>query len=106
MPDAAGGALGGVAVSGVLAIHLPHEVRDRILAIANRDQMEMVRHEGVSGDPDVALLGVLLDEVQEVLPIGVGGNDGLFVIAALGEVELVTKRGEAQSAGHFCSSVI
>ena len=45
LPDAAGGALGGVAVSGVLAIHLPHEVRDRILAIANRDQVEMVGHE-------------------------------------------------------------
>ena len=28
----------------------------------------MVGHQGVSGDADVALLGVLLDEVQEVLP--------------------------------------
>ena len=46
----------------------------------------MVGHQSVSGDPHVALLGVLLDEVQEVLPIGVGGKDGLFVIAALGEV--------------------
>ena len=55
-------------------------------------------------DPDysnVALLGVLLDQVQEVLPIGTGGKDGLFVIAALGEVEPVTRRGEAKSAGHF-----
>ena len=51
-------------------------------------------------------VGVLLDEVQEVLPIGVGGKDGLFVIAALGEVEPVTRRGEAKSAGHCCSSVI
>ena len=83
----AGGTLGRVAVSGVLAIYLPHEVRDRVRAIANRDQVEMVGHQGVSSHPDVALLGVLLDEVQEVLPIGVGGKDGLFVIAALGEVE-------------------
>ena len=81
--------------------HLPHEVRNRILAIANRDQMEMVGYEGVSGDPDVALLGVLLDQVQEALPIGVGGEDGLFVIAALGEVEPVTRRGEAKSAGRI-----
>ena len=47
---------------------------------------------------NVALLGVLLDEVQEVLPIGVGGKDGLFVIATLGEVEPVARRGEAKSA--------
>ena len=58
LPDAASGALGGIAVSGVLAVHLHHEVRDRILAIANRDQMEMVGHQGVSGDADVAFLGV------------------------------------------------
>ena len=70
------------------------------------DQVEMVGHQGVGGDADVALLGVLLDQVQEVLPIGVGGKDGLFVIAALGEVEPVTRRGEAKSAGHCCSSVI
>ena len=106
LPNTAGGALGGVAVCGVLAIHLPHEVRDRILAIADCDRMEMVGHEGVSGDPDVALLGVLLDQVQEALPISVGGKDGLFVVAPLGEVEPVTRRGEAKSAGHLCSSVI
>ena len=80
-------------------------MRDRILAIANRDQVEMIGHQGVSGDPDVALLGVLLDEGQEVLPIGVGGKDRLFVVAALGEVEPVTRRGEAQSAGHLCSAL-
>ena len=34
---------------------------------------------------NVALLAVLLDEVKEALPIGVGGKDGLSVIAALGE---------------------
>ena len=84
---------------------LPHEVRDRILAIANRDQMEMVGHEGVSSDPDVALLGVLLDEVQEALPIGVGGKDRLFIVAALGEVEPVTRRGEAKSAGLIVPSM-
>ena len=61
----------------------------------------MVGHEGVSGDLDVALLGGLLDQVQEALPSGVGGKDGLFVVAALGEVEPVTRRGEAKSARHF-----
>ena len=48
---------------------------------------------------NVALLGVLLDEVKEALLIGVGGKDRLFVIATLGEVEPVAKRGEARSAG-------
>ena len=60
----------------------------------------MVGHEGVGGDADVALLGVLLNEVQDVLPISVGGKDGLSVIAALGGAEPVTRRGEAKSAGH------
>ena len=54
---------------------------------------------------NVALLGVLLDEVQEALPIGDGGKDGLFVIATLGEVEPVARRGEAKSAGLIVPSM-
>ena len=54
----------------------------------------MIVHEGVVGDADAAFLAMRFEEAEEVFAIGVTGEDGLAVIAALGEMEPVS--GEAK----------
>ena len=60
-----------------------------------RNQVEVIGHQGIGGDADGALLAVGFEELQEVLAIGVAGEDALLVVAALGKVEPVSGRGEA-----------
>ena len=107
LPDPTGGALGSIVVSGVQVAYWPFtSSRSARSHPGNRQPRPGGNGWTSRCKRRPALLGVLLDEVQEVLPIGVGGKDGLFVVAALGEVEPVTRRGEAKAAGHFCSSAI
>ena len=91
--------LGGVAVGRVLAVDVHHEQGDGVGAIANDNEVKVVRHEGVSGDAYTAFLAVRFEEAEEVFAIGVAREDSLAVVAALGEMEPVAGRGEAISAG-------
>jgi len=88
---ATGGALDGIAVRGVLAIQVYHEERDGIDPVAD----------GVSGDPNLALFAERADQGEEMLTVLVGGEKGLFVVAALGEMQPVIGWRESKSACHF-----
>ena len=68
---------------------------------AGGDEMEVIGHDDIPGDADLALGAVGIEEGEEVLAIGVGGEGPLFVVAALGEVQPVAWRGETKPAGHF-----
>ena len=105
LPNVAGGALRGVAVDGVLAIHIHHKKRDGIHLVAGGNDVEMVGHQRVSRDPDLALLAAAFEQSEKVLAISVAGEYGLLIIAALGEVKPVSGRGKAKSASHVCASV-
>ena len=105
LPNVASRALRGVAVDGVLAVHIHHEQRDGIHLVTGGNDVEMVGHQRVSRDPDFALLAAAFEQSQEVLAIRIAGEDGLLVVAALGEVKPVSRRGKAKSASHFCASV-
>ena len=82
-----------------------HEERDGVLFVAGGDEMEVVGHDGVGGDADGALLAVRLEQGEEVQPIGVAQEDALLVVAALGEVQPMSGRGEALFAGQVFASV-
>ena len=59
----------------------------------------MIRHEGISGDANAAFLAMRFEEAEEVFAISVAGEDSLAVIAALGQMKPVSRRGESISAG-------
>ena len=92
LTNVASGALGGIAVGGVLAIQVHHE---------ERDQMKVMGQQGVGGDPNLALFAERADEVREMMTVLVGGEYGLFVVAALDEMQPVTGWREAKTALHF-----
>jgi len=46
LTNVASGALGGIAVGGVLAIQVHHEERDGIGPVADGDQMKVMGHQG------------------------------------------------------------
>ena len=52
----------------------------------------MIGHQGVGGDPNLALFAERADEGEEMMAVLVGGEDGLFVVAALGEMQPVATR--------------
>ncbi len=98
---ATGGALRGIAVGGVLAIQIHHEERDGVGPVADGDQVEVIGHQGVGGDPNLALFAERAEQVEKMMAVLVGGKYGLFVVAALGEMKPVTGWREAKSAWHF-----
>lgn len=103
LPEPAGAALGGVAVGGVEAVDVHHEEGDGVGAVAGGDQVVVVRHQGIRGDPDASLGAVSVEEVEEEVAVSVGGEDGLAVVAALGQMKPVSGWCEAVFAGHDAS---
>ena len=101
LPNVAGGALRGIAVGGVLAVQVHHEERDGIGPVTDGDQVKVIGHQGVGGDPNLALFAERADQGEEMMAVLVGGKNGLFVVAPLGEMKPVTGRREAKSAWHF-----
>jgi len=84
-----------------LAIQVHHEERDGIGLVADGDQMKLIGHQGVGGDPNLALFAERADEGEEMMTVLVGSEYGLFVIAALGEMQPLTGWREAKFAWHF-----
>ena len=82
-----------------MAVDVHHEQGDGVRAITGSDEVKVIGHQGVSGNADAAFLAMRFEEAEEVFAIGVAGEDGLAVVAALGEMEPVSGRGETISAG-------
>ena len=95
LPDSAGVVMGDVAMGGVEAVDVHHEQRDGVRTVTGGDQVEVIRHQGVGGHADRPLFTASFEKVQEVPAIGVAEEDTLFVVAALGDVQPVSGRGEA-----------
>ena len=71
----------------------------RIAAAKRHKKSPSPRVDGTCGNADAAFLAVRFEEREEVFAIGVAGEDRLAVVAALGEMEPVSGRGESISAG-------
>ena len=63
--------------------------------------LKVIGHFGVGGDPNLALFAERADQGEEMMAVLVGSKYGLFVIAALGEMQPVTGWREAKSAWQF-----
>ena len=79
----------------VLAGERLHESRDGAFKVAPRDQVEMVGHEAVGEDVDLAGVSMVSEEVEEEDVVAVGMEGPLAVVAALGDMEVVLWGGEA-----------
>ena len=55
----------------------------------------------MDGPVSVALFAERADQGEEMMAVLVGGKNGLFVVAPLGEMKPVTGRSEAKFAWHF-----
>ena len=71
LPEMTAKFLGGVAVGGVLAVDVHHKEGDGVGAITGDDEVEVIRHQGISGDANAAFLAVRFEEAEEVFAIGV-----------------------------------
>ena len=75
LPEVASVAVDGIAIGGVEAAQVHHEERNGIGLVADGDQMEVIRHEGVGGDAHAALLAAGGQQVEEILAIGVAEEE-------------------------------
>ena len=64
LPEMTAKFLGGVAVGGVLAVDIHHKEGDGIRAIASGDEVEVIRHQGISGDANAAFLAMRFEEAS------------------------------------------
>ena len=77
---ATGGALRGIAVGGVLAIQIHHEERDGIGPVADGDEVKVIGHFGVGGDPNLALFAEGADQGEEMMAVLVGVKAGCLLL--------------------------
>jgi hypothetical protein len=87
VPNAAGLA---VIVLGVLHMDGSKDARHGVIGTGDADDMDVVRHEAISPDFEVALPGILGEPFQIAGVILRHGEDGLPVIAPLGDVMGIT----------------
>ena len=88
----------GIAEGGVLAIQIHHEERDGSGPVADGDEVKVIGHFGVGGDPNLALFAERANQGEEMMAVLVGAEYGLLVVAKWGEMKPVaTSNWAAQS---------
>ena len=63
--------------------------------------VNVVRHQAPAEDGEAVLIALAAQEVEVEMPIGVGSEYGLAVVAALGDVMRYVDRHDPRSAGHL-----
>jgi len=63
----------------------------------------VVRHQAPAEDGEAVLIALAAQEVEVEMPISVGSEYGLAVVAALGDGMRYVDRHDPRSAGHCCS---
>ncbi len=100
LPEAAATIEPTMEILGILAREVLHEPADGILDLAGDDEVNVVRHDGVTVDADLAEIGVVVQESEKLGAVLVAEEDRLAIVAALGEVEWVSGRRESGFTGH------
>jgi len=90
-----------VEILGILAGGMLHEPADAVLHLAGDDQVNVVRHESVAVDEDLAQVGVVVQMGKELGAVLIAEEDRLAIVAVLGQVEGVSWGCESGFAGHL-----
>ena len=67
-------------------------------------EVHVVRHQAPAEDGEAVLIALAAQEVEVEMPIGVGSEYGLAVVAALGDVMRYVDRHDPRTAGHCCDT--
>ena len=71
LPDAASMPVGHMAVGGIQTVQVHHKERHRIGLVPHRDQVKVIGHQAISGDPHGTLFTAYGHQRHKILPIGV-----------------------------------
>ena len=77
-------------ILGILAREMLHEPADGVLDLAGDDKVNVVGHDRVAVDANLAEIGVVVQESEKLGAVIVAEEDRLAIVAALGEVEWVS----------------
>src|SRR5579872_3541631 len=75
--------------------------RQRMLVFGHGDQMDVVGHEAIPKNAHPGAEGVVGQEMKIELAVGIGGEDGLAIIAALRDVVRDIRHHDSWPAGHM-----
>ena len=68
-------------ILGILTREMPHEPADAVLDLAGDDEVNVVRHDRVTVDADLAEIGVVVQESQKLGAVIVAEEDRLAIVA-------------------------
>ncbi len=100
LPQVSTPVLAAVQFERILRVGLPDGEGERILALGNGDQVNVIRHQAPSENTDAVTLRLEMQELQIEGTVVIGKEDVLPVIAALGNVVGCSGKNESGSAGH------
>lgn len=100
LPEVSGEELGAVEVAGVFGVGDAEGAGEGIGEVGDGDPVNVVGHEAVAEEAGPVAGGVVGDELEVELAMGVGGEDGAGFVAALDDVVPESGDGFAGGAGH------
>lgn len=77
------------------------QTADSAFDLAGEAEMKVVGHQDVAMDKSAALVGVMVEQGEELAAVLVGEKDGLPVVPSLGDVEGVVRGSESWFARHL-----
>jgi hypothetical protein len=75
-----------IQVAGVIGLQTAQCLGSGVLALRDRDEMKVIRHEAIAPHIEEVAIRVLGEQIEEELSVGVGVEDALAAVAALSEV--------------------
>jgi len=100
LPDVARGRVQGVKIGRVTSMDLLERRGERVGPLRDGDQVHVVRHEAVTEQGEAMQPASVPEELQVDEAGGVGFEDELARVAALGDVMRCVDRNRAGQAGH------
>ena len=88
-------------ILGILAREMLPEPADGVLHLAGDDKVDVVGHDRVAVDANLAEIGVVVQESEKLGAVLVGEGDRLAIVAALSDVEWVAMGRESRFCGAF-----
>jgi len=76
----------GVTVLRIAHLHFAQQLRERLGAVGQQHQVDMIRHQAVAQHVDGAEFGVLLQQAEVYIAVGGGEENITSLVAALGDV--------------------
>ena len=100
LPKVAAGSAEAIGAQGVGVMGLAESFGHGVEMGGDGDDVDVVRHQAPAEDGEAVLIALAAQEVEVEKPIGVGSENGLAVVAALGDVVRYVDRHDPRLAGH------